>query len=134
MVVTRSGPDEPLPGEKVTFGFSSTDTSVTKFRYGWTFPGTIEVPATTACSYHVPTGTNICYRIGSVSLSVPKYGQNTLHVRAYDGAGNPGDGSAEFIAGRPSPAIARWGLETLPGVTTSAALADGQPAWAATPR
>lgn len=128
VVVTRNGPDEPTPGEKVTFGFASTDTSVTKFRYGWTFPGTIEVPATSACSYHVPTGTNICYRIGSVSLSVPKYGQNTLHVRAYDSAGNPGDGSAEFIAGRPSPAIARWGLETLPGVGTSAALADAQPA------
>ncbi|MEU7960238.1 LamG domain-containing protein [Micromonospora humida] len=128
VVVTRNGTDEPLPGEKVTFGFSSTDTSVTKFRYGWTFPGTIEVPATTACSASVPAGTNVCYRIGSVSLSVPKYGQNTLHVRAYDGAGNPGDASAEFIAGRPSPAIARWGLETLPGVTTSAALADGQPA------
>ncbi|MFI9642418.1 LamG domain-containing protein [Micromonospora sp. NPDC051925] len=127
VVVTRDDPGVPLPGDKVTFGFASTDTTVTKFRYGWAFPGTIEVPATTACSIHMPSGNNVCYRIGSVSLSVPKYGQNTLYVRAYDGAGNPGDGSTEFIAGRPSPAIARWGLETLPGVDTSAALADSQP-------
>ncbi|WP_245724601.1 LamG domain-containing protein [Micromonospora citrea] len=125
--VGLAGDPSPLPGTVVTFGLSSTDTTVTKFRYGWVAPGTREVPATTACSYDAETGTSTCVKKASVSLSVPKYGQNTLHVKAIDGAGNVGDGSAEFVASRPSPAVARWGLEDYPGVEPGP-LADGQPA------
>jgi hypothetical protein len=61
-------------------------------------------------------------------VTVPKYGQNTLYVRGVDSVGNLGNvASYEFVAERPSPPVALWGLDTYPGVTQGQALADGQP-------
>lgn len=48
-------------------------------------------------------------------------------MSAVDATLNEGVGSIEFIVGRPSPPVARWGLETYPGVDQAAALADQQP-------
>ncbi|MET8524237.1 LamG domain-containing protein [Micromonospora sp. NPDC005172] len=118
-VVLTSAPN-PLPGSVATFVISSTDTTVTKFLYGWTSAVTVLTP-TTSCS-------TVCVKTATVSLVVPKYGINTLHAKGVDGAGNQGQASVEFTAARPSPAVARWGLETYPGVTEAQALADGQPA------
>jgi Concanavalin A-like lectin/glucanases superfamily len=106
------------PGEPCTFRIESTATDVSKFRYGWTAPST-EVAA---------TGTGP--KSATVTLTVPKYGKNILHVSAIDAAGNQGSGSTgdDFIVGRPSPSVARWGLEIYPGVTEAQAAADRQPA------
>ncbi|MEU5784694.1 LamG domain-containing protein [Micromonospora lupini] len=122
--LTSSNPN-PLPGTVATFSIGSSDTTVTKFRYGWTAP-TTEVAAAKWCA---PSGgSTVCGMSAQVSLVVPKYGLNTLQVSAVDGTGNIGRASAEFTASRPSPAVARWGLEAYPGVTQAQALADGQPA------
>ncbi|WP_091611930.1 LamG domain-containing protein [Micromonospora mirobrigensis] len=127
-VELSSANPRPLPGTVASFGFKTTDLTVTKFHYGWTSP-TIEVPASRAC-VGVVGGGSVCYQVGGASVVVPKYGMNTLHVDAIDGAGNEGHGSVEFTADRPSPAVARWGLESFPGVTQAQALADSQPALA----
>ncbi|GAB3814689.1 LamG domain-containing protein [Micromonospora zhanjiangensis] len=114
-----SGPT-PVPGQVAPVTITTTDTTVTKFRYGWSSPPTTEVdpePPTSAWK-----------RSASVSPTVPKYGRNVLYVAAVDGAGNVGYGSIEFVANRPSPAVARWGLDSYPGVTQAQALADSQPA------
>ena len=55
------------PGRAMTFTFSTTTTDVTKFRYGWSNPPTIEISA---------TGTNP--KTGTVTVTVPQLGQNTL--------------------------------------------------------
>ncbi|MFG2062530.1 LamG domain-containing protein [Micromonospora sp. NPDC048871] len=110
-----SGPSGP--GEPVTFRIASPDTDVVSFRYGWTGPTTVvDVPGT-------PKSTTL-------TLRPPKYGRNTLYVSAVDATRNEGYASAEFIVGRPSAAIARWGLETYPGVSQQQALADQQGALA----
>ncbi|WP_240639148.1 LamG domain-containing protein [Micromonospora ureilytica] len=101
------------PGEPVTFRIESTATDATSFKYGWTGPTT----AVTA------TGTP---KSATVTLRPPKYGQNTLYVSAVDATRNEGYGSVEFVVDRPAPPIARWGLETYPGVTQGQALADQQ--------
>ncbi|TYB97407.1 LamG domain-containing protein [Micromonospora sp. WP24] len=116
-----------LPGEQVTFTIYSRDLTVPKFRYGWVDPATTEVAAVQG-TVQDPTSGLITVKKADVSLVVPKYGINVLYVRAFDGVGNLKDGSAEFTAERPSPAIARWGLETYPGVTAASALKDSQPA------
>ncbi|WP_147457421.1 LamG domain-containing protein [Micromonospora sp. CV4] len=122
--LTSSSPN-PLPGTVATFSIGSSDTTVTKFRYGWTAP-TTEVAANRWCA---PSGgSTVCGMSAEVSLVVPRYGLNVLQVSAVDAANNVGRASAEFTASRPSPAVARWGLESYPGVTQAQALADGQPA------
>jgi Concanavalin A-like lectin/glucanases superfamily len=104
------------PGKPITFTFSTTTTDVVKFRYGWVNPPTTEISA---------SGTTT--KTATVTLTLPKYGQNFFWVRAIDGTGNLGNiGSKEIIVGRPSPAVARWGLETYPGQTQAQALADQQ--------
>ncbi|MFG3704808.1 LamG-like jellyroll fold domain-containing protein [Micromonospora sp. NPDC047670] len=117
----------PLPGSVVTFRLTADDRTVTKFLYGWNGP-TTEVPVTggAVCLTRPPLPPT-CRVSATVSLTVPKYGLNILHVSAKDEAGNPGFGSEEFKAGRPTPAVARWGLETYPGVTATRALQDDQP-------
>lgn len=108
------------PGKPMTFTISTTTTDVTKFRFGWSNPPTIEVAA---------SGTNP--KTATVTVTVPSFGQNTLWVRGIDATGNLGNiGSATFTAARPSPAIAKWGLEQYPGVDLAAALADQQPSLA----
>ncbi|MEV4665243.1 LamG domain-containing protein [Micromonospora echinofusca] len=115
----------PAPGTVATFVVRTNDTTVTKFRYGWINPPTTEVAAT-AGSWTLPSGIRITGMQATVALTVPKYGQNTISVSAVDGAGNIGYGSHEFIATRPTPAIARWGLENYPGVNPGPT-ADSQP-------
>ncbi|MGA3540861.1 LamG-like jellyroll fold domain-containing protein [Micromonosporaceae bacterium DT194] len=105
------------PGRTMTFTISTTATDVTKFRYGWSSPPTTEIAA---------SGTNP--KTATVTVTVPTFGQNTFWARGVDATGNIGNiGSADFTAPRSSPAIAKWGLETYPGVNQTAALADGQP-------
>lgn len=105
------------PGREMTFTFATATTDVTKFRYGWSDPPALEVLAT-------GSGT----KTATVTLSVPSFGQSTLWVRGIDATGNLGNlGSATFTAPRPSPPVAKWGLEQYPGVDQDAALADQQP-------
>ncbi|HEX5541518.1 MAG TPA: LamG domain-containing protein [Micromonospora sp.] len=104
------------PGQPGTFKIESPATDVTKFRYGWS-AATTEVAA---------TGTSP--KSATVTLTVPKYGNNILYVSAIDATLNQGHGSVEFIVGRPSPPVAHWGLETYPGVTEVEAFVDRQPA------
>ncbi len=113
-VTVVSAPAGPgLPG---TFRIESPDTDVTTFRYGFT-------SATTPVAAQ---GTGPRY--AQVTVTVPRYGQNTLYVAAVDSTGNVGSGSRDFTVASPAPAVARWALETHPGVTTAQALADQQAA------
>jgi hypothetical protein len=106
------------PGTGGTFTFSVAASDAVKFRYGWSSPPLNEVAA---------TGTTT--RTASVSLTAPFYGQNTLYVHAIDATGNKGnDATLELAVTRPAPPLARWALETRPGVDQPAALADQQPA------
>ncbi|MGW4500462.1 LamG domain-containing protein [Micromonospora sp. NPDC004336] len=116
----------PVPGTVATFAVRSTDTTVTKFRYGWVNPPTTEIAATAGNWIDPATGLRMTGKQASVSLVVPRYGQNTISVSAVDGAGNVGYGSHEFTAARPTPAVARWGLENYPGVDPGP-MADSQP-------
>ncbi len=109
------------PGSDLTFTFSipqDSGSAITKFRYGWSSPPTTEVAATGSTT-----------KTATVTLKIPKYGMSVLWVRAINSVGNLGNlGSVEIHAARPSPAVARWGLESYPGTTTTQALADQQPA------
>ncbi|GIF62259.1 hypothetical protein Ais01nite_02940 [Asanoa ishikariensis] len=108
----------PWPGLPVTFTLSTPATDVVKFRYGWSSPPTTEVAATGTTS-----------RTATVTLTVPRYGQNILWVRGVDAVGNLGNiATREILVNRPTPPVARWGLETYPGQTQAQALADKQPA------
>ncbi|MFE0589992.1 LamG-like jellyroll fold domain-containing protein [Micromonospora echinospora] len=111
-----------VPGSTVTFTLRS-DTSATKFRYGWSSPPTAEILATAGSGYTSAT----------VTVTVPRYGRNTFHVSAIDTAGNIGYGSHEFVAPRPSTARARWALETYPGMSATDALKDTAAADGETP-
>ncbi|MFG3708580.1 LamG-like jellyroll fold domain-containing protein [Micromonospora sp. NPDC047670] len=104
------------PGHPAKFRIDSPSADVTTFRYGWT-------GATTAIA---PTGTGP--KSAELTLTVPRYGTNILYVSAVDATLNEGYASVEVDAKRPSPPIARWGLETYPGQTQAGALADTQPA------
>ncbi|NMO51680.1 LamG domain-containing protein [Actinoplanes sp. TBRC 11911] len=105
------------PGKAGQFTISSPNTDVTKFRYGWNAAVTEVTPTTSTAS-----GKSVI-----VTLTPPKYGLNTLYLQGVDATGNVGDGSLTFTVDRASPAVARWGLETYPGVAASAATADLQP-------
>ncbi|MEV4826794.1 LamG domain-containing protein [Micromonospora sp. NPDC049257] len=111
----------PMPGQVTPVTISTTDLTVTTFRYGWTSPPTTEVTPDTST-------TTPPLKSASLQLTTPKYGRNVLYVAAVDNTGNIGYGSVEFVANRPSPAVARWGLESYPGVTQAQALSDRQPA------
>jgi hypothetical protein len=108
----------PGPGEPITFRIESSDDDVISFKYGWNGPTTVVTP------------TDTTPKTATVTLRPPKYGTNILYVSAVDATLNEGYASIEFIAGRPSPPVALWGLETYPGVDQGQALADGQPALA----
>ncbi|GAB1646070.1 LamG-like jellyroll fold domain-containing protein [Krasilnikovia sp. MM14-A1259] len=110
------------PGQPGTVTLSSPDTDVVTFRYGWNESVTSSVATTTVAGV---TG-----RSATVTVTAPRYGLNTLYVRALDSSGNFTPAGYTFEVGRPSPAVARWGLETYPGVDESAAQADSQPSLA----
>ncbi|HWH01218.1 MAG TPA: LamG domain-containing protein [Pilimelia sp.] len=103
------------PGGTVQIRIESPDPLVTKFRYGWT-AATTEITAQGSGP-----------RYATVTLTVPKYGLNTLYVAAVDSTLNQGSGHVEFTAPRPSTARASWRLEQLPQVGEVEALADGAP-------
>lgn len=107
------------PGKSGRFKITSPAGDVSSFRYGWT--EAVISPATPL------TETGVAGSYAIVTVAAPKYGINTLYAQAIDSTNNKGYGSAEFKVDRPSPPVARWGLETNPNVTQSAALADGQP-------
>ncbi|MEU4240867.1 LamG-like jellyroll fold domain-containing protein [Actinoplanes sp. NPDC026619] len=111
----------PGPGQKGRIRIESTDTDVIKFQYGWDAATTVVTA----------TGTNPRY--AEVDITAPKFGLNVLLVKAIDATLNEGNGSVPFHVGRPSPAIARWGLEAYPGIDETAALADRVAAPADTP-
>ncbi|WP_203717292.1 LamG domain-containing protein [Asanoa siamensis] len=107
----------PGPGKPITFTFSSTTPDVVKFAYDWSSSPVIEVPA---------SGTTT--KTATVTLTVPRYGENILWVRAIDAVGNLGNvGSRAITVARASPPVTRWGLETYPGETQAQALQDKQP-------
>jgi hypothetical protein len=112
-VVVTSLP--PGPGRPGTFTIASTKSTVTKFRYGWS-GATTEVAA---------TGTTT--RSATVTLTAPKYGTNILYVSAVDTTLNESYASTEFVVARPSPPVARWRLDSYPGVTQAQAVEDVQP-------
>ncbi|MET8277342.1 LamG domain-containing protein [Micromonospora sp. NPDC005174] len=103
------------PGQPGTFKIESSATDVTTFKYGWTGP------TTTIAASGTP-------KSDTITLTAPKYGRNVLFVSAVDATFNEGYGSREFLVGRASPAVARWGLESYPGQSQSQAVADSQPA------
>jgi hypothetical protein len=105
------------PGKPGQFRISSTAGDLVKFRWGWNAAVNDVMP---------DAGTKSVTR----TLTAPKYGSNTLYVQAVDSTGNVGDGSVTFDVDRPSPPVARWGLETHPGASAEQALADQQPALA----
>ncbi|MFG2055216.1 LamG domain-containing protein [Micromonospora sp. NPDC048930] len=122
--VTISAKSGGTPGTLASFTLMSTDSNVRKFRYGWSSP-TTEVGALVRWN---PDGT-VAYVMATVRVTVPKYGRNIFYASAIDTAGNIGTTSTEIIAGRPNPAVARWGLESYPGVYP-APTEDSQPALA----
>jgi hypothetical protein len=104
-------------GRPITFTFHTTESDVVKFRYGWSSPPATEVAAT--------SGVN---KDASVTLTAPRFGKNTLWVRAIDATGNLGNLNSHTVTvGRPSPPVASWGLETYPGITQAQALTDRRP-------
>jgi Concanavalin A-like lectin/glucanases superfamily len=116
-VVTATVVTKPAgPGQKGRIRISSTSTDVTKFQYGWD----------AATKVVLATGTNP--KVAEVDVTAQRFGLNVLLVKAIDATLNEGVGSVEFDVSRPSIPIARWGLETYPGVTQADALADRVPA------
>ncbi|MEU7909276.1 LamG-like jellyroll fold domain-containing protein [Actinoplanes sp. NPDC049118] len=104
-------------GQKGRIRIQSTSPDVTKFQYGW---DAATKPVTAS-------GTNPKY--AEVDVTAPRFGTSVLLVKAIDSTLNEGNGSVEVgVVGRPSTAVARWGLETYPGVTEPTALADRMPA------
>ncbi|MFI7545223.1 LamG domain-containing protein [Actinoplanes sp. NPDC049599] len=108
------------PGQEGTVRISSPATDVTKFRYGWNEAVLTEAAAGTIAGV---TGKAV-----DVTVTAPRYGENVLYLQAIDGTLNEGDGSLTFTVDRPSPPIARWGLETYPGTEAGSELTDAQPA------
>ena len=104
------------PGQKGRIRIESTATDVTKFQYGWD------------AATKVVTASGTSPKYAEVDVTAPRFGTNVLLVKAIDGTLNEGNGSVEFLVGRSSPAVVRWGLETYPGVTQATALADRVPA------
>ncbi|MEH1016978.1 LamG domain-containing protein [Micromonospora sp. CPCC 206060] len=98
-----------------TFTISSTEPTVTKFRYGWGFAGT-EVAA---------TGTTV--RSATVTLDAPSYGTETIVVIAIAEDGHEAHATLDVTVPGPFPAVGSWELEAYPGVTQAKALADQEP-------
>lgn len=104
------------PGQPGTFRIDSSAADTVKFRYGWSDATIGEVTA-----QPVPGSPG---KSATVVATVPNYGANIFSARAIDQTLNEGQNSLQFAVDRPSPAVARWALETYPGVDQAAALAD----------
>jgi hypothetical protein len=100
------------PGVSGAFSFSvGGNTSVTKYKYGWTTP-----PATTVT---VAAGAGY-----TVTLTPPRYGLNTLFVADVDNTNKTsGIRAYQFLVGAPSAPLAYWKLDDMDGL---AAYADRQ--------
>ncbi|MBO4205833.1 LamG domain-containing protein [Micromonospora echinofusca] len=107
-----AGADQPG-----TFTISSTEPTVTKFRYGWGFAGT-EVAA---------TGTTV--RSATVTLDAPHYGTDFLAVAAVAEDGHEARATLAVSVPEPAGPVGWWFLEAYPGVTQTQALADQQAAF-----
>ena len=107
------------PGMPGRFALSTPADDAATFRYGWS-----EAVTSAVIPDSVPGTPG---KSATVTLTAPKYGINVLYVQAIDTANNKGYGSTEFLVGRPAPPVARFGLETYPGVDQPRALSDGQP-------
>lgn len=114
------------PGKPVRVTFTSAAKDVTKFRYGWNDAVPYEVAAT---AIKDATGT-VIRNEASATLTTASYGLAVVYVRAIDAAGNFASGSGSITVPRPSPAVARWGLETTPAADQASAMLDQQPALA----
>ncbi|MEV0393603.1 LamG domain-containing protein [Polymorphospora rubra] len=107
------------PRGTATFTFSTPETDVVEFRYGWAGLAGVRVPA---------TGTTV--RTGTLVTGPLSSGTHRLSVIAVDGDGRWSLVSEyEFIVDRPSPPVAIWPLETGHGVDVDNALSDQQPLW-----
>ncbi|MDR6318677.1 hypothetical protein J3R03_002873 [Actinoplanes couchii] len=104
------------PGKKVRIRIESTATDVTKFQYGWD----AATKVVTASTSTTPPKT------AEIEVTAQRLGTNVLNLKAIDATLNEGIGTVIFdVAGQPVAPIARWGLETLPGMSSPAsALAD----------
>jgi hypothetical protein len=108
----------PGPGQVGSFRIDSTSADVTKFSYGFTDGVTKDVKPTAVAGGGFTA---------TVPITATDYGTNTLHVKAIDTTLNEGNYEKTFDVAAPSPAVARWGLETMPTITQSDALADNVP-------
>jgi hypothetical protein len=111
------------PGDLAKVTFTSDNKDVAKFWYGW---GADPLGSVAASSVTVG---GVTKKTASVSLTAPRYGDLELYAYASDITQNQGNqASVSFPVGRPSEAIARWPLDTFPGRSPDAALADAKPA------
>ncbi|GIF18205.1 hypothetical protein BJ973_008832 [Actinoplanes tereljensis] len=104
------------PGQKGVIRIESPSSDVTKFQYGWDAATKVVAAQGTTPKY------------ADVEVTAQTFGTNVLQYKAIDVTLNEGYGVLSFQVGRPSPPIAKWGLETYPGIGQDAALADGSPA------
>ncbi|MBM2615792.1 laminin G domain-containing protein [Actinoplanes sp. LDG1-06] len=118
--LAQSTVDSGKPLQVEIFSYAA---DVVKFRYGWS--SAVKEITGTKVVIQDPAG-DITRVSAKVTVNVPKYGMNVLYLQAVDATGNVGDGSIEFTASRPSPAVARWSLQTYPGESATAALQDKQ--------
>ncbi|MFI5838759.1 LamG-like jellyroll fold domain-containing protein [Catenuloplanes sp. NPDC051500] len=109
------------PGDEASFTISTPELDVTKFRYGWKDSPEREVgPTLTTAANGTQTMT------ARVKLSVRKYGESIFLAQGIDATLNRGvltKSSVDVLA--PVGAVARYGLQTYPGVDIDAALGAG---------
>lgn len=123
-VTVVAGPDGP--GKPVQVKFTSAAQDVTAFRYGWNDAVANQVAA-------APIKDSSGKVIGNeaiATLTTAGYGIAVVYARAIDQAGNFGSGSGPIVVPRPSPALAKWGLEVTPVTDQTSAMLDQQPALA----
>ncbi|MGA5303208.1 LamG-like jellyroll fold domain-containing protein [Nucisporomicrobium flavum] len=113
-----SGPG--LPGK---YRLTTTATDATTFRWGWN-----EAVSNAVTPVPITDQPGVTGKFAEITVTAAKYGINVMYVQAIDSTNNKGYGSKEIPVGRPSPAVARFGLETYPGEDSAAALRDQQPA------
>jgi hypothetical protein len=116
-VTARVSTKPPGPGKPGEVIIGSTSADVTTFRYGWTEAVPNSKPAGTLAG---EPGKAV-----KIPIVAPSYGVNTLWVKAIDATLNERVDFIEFDVAEPTGPVARWRLETRPGVDLADALADG---------
>lgn len=102
------------------FTLSTPSLDVTRFRYGWKTEPEREIPAA------LTTGANgSATMVAQVKLSATAYGESTFTAYGVDKTLNEGHRTAiPVMVKKKVTAIARYGLQTYPGVDETAALAN----------